>query len=191
MSRHEINGITFEKISWERFIRDIHQLAALIDEAHIPLTKIIAISRGGLIPARILSDLLNLPLSYLTISSYSDFQQTHEPTVKDIPPSIFAHDSVLIVDELADTGRTFERAEEYLASLPHASYHTAAVYQKPHSAVVPTFCGPTIDAWIVLPYEVRETFEALSKELKSDKKAHTALRTLGFEEWELKNINIR
>jgi len=50
----------FYKVSWEQYEKDCFVLSRKIK--HIKFDKIVAISRGGLVAARIFSDLLDLSI---------------------------------------------------------------------------------------------------------------------------------
>ncbi len=173
----------FEKISWIDFVKDCAKLAQKINLAS--LTRIVAISRGGLIVARILSDLLDLPISHITIASYQDLRQMKEPVIIEGTTNFFANDHILLVDEVADTGKTFIRALSYLQNFSASKVHTAALYIKPKTKFVPDFYIRSIDAWIVFPYDIRETYTAFKKQLQNEKQALEQMKQVGFADWEI------
>ena len=104
-------------ISWEQYLKDIDEFTEkiLINEyAHYEL---LAISRGGLIPATIISHkLFNNDVEVIGISSYTNENRlltaniTQDPYPK--PCSIPTH--ILVIDDLVDTGRTFKIVSDYL-----------------------------------------------------------------------------
>lgn len=49
---------------------------------------------------------------------------------------------------------------------------------------MPDFWKEKIDAWIIFPYEIKETKEAFSK-LYAKQEALNKLRELGFNDWEI------
>lgn len=157
----------FTKISWEKLEKDCINLAQKINDTKID--EIVSISRGGLVVSRLLSDLLKLPISHITIESYANLQQEKEPIVTQVSPREFKGETVLLIDDLSDSGKTFERGLLYLQELPITKVYTAAPYYKSHTTHMPDFTVEKIDAWIVFPYEIRETTEDIIAALGEEK----------------------
>ncbi len=173
----------FTKMSWEDLAKDTITLAKKIEGTDVD--EIISISRGGMVVSRILSDLLQLPISHIAIESYEDMKQQSEPIVTQVSPREFKGEKILLVDEVSDTGKTYKRALSYLATLPISKAYTASPYTKPHTTVIPDFWVRNLDSWIVFPYDVRETKEAFTKQFGSEEKALEKMKELGFKDWEL------
>ncbi len=113
-------------LTWSEFHRDTRQLAAqLLSGQRSPaLHGIVAIARGGLVPAAILARELELRwVESLCIASYDHEQQGELEFLNTI-----AGDGagILLVDDLADTGATARAARDLL---PEAYF--ATVYTKP------------------------------------------------------------
>lgn len=183
-----MNDVQFTKISWARFASDTYELARIIRQSGAPLSKIVAISRGGLVLSRILSDLLGLPVSHMTIVSYQDLKQTKEPMITEGISGISSSDDILLVDEISDSGKTFQRAQAYLANFPYRSLKLAALYQKSHTDPRPDFACATLDSWVIFPYEVRETYRAFTSLFKTSEKALSKMKEVGFTQEELSSI---
>lgn len=173
----------FTKLSWQELEKDCIALSQKITDTKID--EIISISRGGMIVSRILSDLLNLPISHIAIESYADLQQINQPIVTQVSSREFKGETILLVDELSDSGKTFERGLTYLQDLPITKVYTAAPYYKSHTTHIPDFTVRNLDTWIIFPYEVKETKDAFTKEFGSEEKAIEKMKELGFEEWEV------
>jgi len=150
----------------------------------VEVDTIVAISRGGLVVSRILSDFLNKPISSITITSYENLDKVKEPFIDETPSKLFKHESILIVDEVSDTGKTFERATNYFKNFPVKHIYTAAPYIKPKTQFTPNFWVKKLDAWIVFPYEVRETAEAFQKIFIDSEKTQQKLTEVGLASWE-------
>ena len=151
------------KLEWHMLHTDCIALAKKIAKQY---DIIMAISRGGLVVARILSDILDLPISHITIASYTDIQQHTEPVITEAPLKMYRGQHVLIVDEISDSGKTFERAISYLKQFPIASVDTASPYIKPKTIHKPTYWLKTINTWSVFPYEIEETKRLMQKSAK-------------------------
>lgn len=175
--------MNFTKLSWQDLEKDCIDLAKKIKETKVD--EIISISRGGMIVSRILSDSLHLPISHIAIESYVDLQQQNGPIITQISPREFRGETILLVDELSDSGKTFERGLSYLQELPISKVYTAAPYYKSHTVHIPDFTVRKLDDWIVFPYEIQETIEAFIKEFGSKENAIQKMKELGFDEWEL------
>lgn len=173
----------FTKLSWEDLAKDCFSLSRKIKETKID--EIISISRGGMVVSRILSDLLDLPISHIAIESYADMKQQSEPIVTQISPREFKGERILLVDEVSDTGKTYKRALSYLATLPITKVYTASPYIKPHTTVIPDFWVKSLDTWIIFPYDIRETKEAFIKQFGTKQEAMKKMKELGFQNWEL------
>jgi len=180
----------FYKISWVKYEKDCLNLAKKVmsSPAGGQIKKIVAISRGGLVAARILSDLLSLPISHIAIASYQNLKQEKEPVITETPNHIFADEKILIVDEVCDTGKTFKRAIKYFKHFTNCQIYTLSLYLKPKSKYVPHYWTEKTDRWIIFPYEVRETHNAFLKIFKSPQKAREQMIKVGFERWELNNV---
>ena len=153
-------------VSWDQFHRDARALAwRLADRGPngAPFEAIVCITRGGLVPAAIVSRELNLRLiETVCIASYHDYDsQGQLQVLKDIAPSIKAIGDgqgrgVLVIDDLTDTGKT---AKIVRAMLPNA--HFATVYAKPQGVpTIDTFITEVSqDTWIYFPWDLGLAFQ--------------------------------
>lgn len=178
----------FHKLSWSDFYQDCLLLGEKILKAGIKFDRLIAISRGGLVPARILSDFLQLPISNIVVSSYTNLKQLKEPEILEVAKINLKNQTILIVDEVSDTGKTFHRALKYFKNQPIKKIYTASPYVKPKSNFIPDFYVKVIDSWIVFPYDLRETYEAFLKNEKNHEKTIKKLKLIGFENWEINKL---
>ena len=180
--------LKFQKISWVQMEKDCLELynSKLKD---IKVARIISISRGGIVASRIFSDLLgNAPISHITISSYDGMKKLSAPVVTEIPKKDFKNQTIIIVDEVSDTGATFEIAEKHIKDHNPKKIYTLSPYIKPHTKYKPDFWQKNIDAWIIFPYDVRETTEAFIKMFGSKTRALEKLLEVGFEKWEIESV---
>ena len=147
-------------VSWDQFHRDSRALAWRLHEAG-PFEAIVAITRGGLVPAAIVARELNVRMiETVCVASYHDYQNQGELKVlKGVAPEISAMRAqgkgVLIVDDLVDTGKTARVVRELL---PGA--HFATVYAKPLGRpLVDTFITEVSqDTWIYFPWDTGLAF---------------------------------
>jgi len=146
-------------VSWDQFHRDARALAWRL-HASGPFTAIVAITRGGLVPAAIVARELNVRLiETVCIESYHEYTRQGELRVlKSVAESVteLGGKGVLIVDDLVDTGKTAKVARELL---PGA--HFATVYAKPMGRpMVDTFITEVSqDTWIYFPWDTGLAFQ--------------------------------
>jgi len=145
-------------VTWDQLHRDARALAwRLMDRQaeHGPFTGIVAITRGGLIPAAIIARELELRLiESIGIVTY-DEEQRGAPKVTKMPLAAGDGTGFLIIDDLVDTGST---AKVVRGLLPHA--HFATVYAKPAGrSLVDTFITEVSqDTWILFPWDTEPQF---------------------------------
>jgi xanthine phosphoribosyltransferase len=160
LQQHEI-------ISWRRFHDDTLLLAGKLTQL-THLTTIVAITRGGLVPAAIIARELNIRfIDTIGVKSYEDNKRRGEMMItKGLSSELLAQsfDHIVIVDDLADTGRT---AQVVRAMLPGA--YLATPYVKPEGAVYVDYyaCQYPQDVWLVFPWDVDQ--------LLQDKKPETSV----------------
>ena len=139
-------------VSWQELHRDSKALAwRLVDLG--PWQGIVAIARGGLVPATIIARELEIRLiETICVSSYD--HQT-QGSVKILSAPDTDGESWLIIDDLVDTGATAKAVRE---RLPKA--HFAAVYAKPAGRpMVDTFITEVSqDTWIHFPWDTEPQF---------------------------------
>lgn len=154
--------------SWEKTEESLSTISKRIKETGFNPDVIIAISRGGLIPARILSDLLNVPLLYtIRISFYSSVGVKKENPEITQPLSVdISGKNILLVDDISDSGKSLELADNYLASFNPAKVKSATIHLKPASIFKPDFFHKTTNAWIVYPWETKEFFRETGKRVE-------------------------
>ena len=153
------NRLPHEKgfhVSWDQLHRDSRALAWRLDGAG-PRGEgwraVVAITRGGMAPAMIVSRELDIrTVDTISVKSY-DHQTQSEPRIIKTPDIEVVGDGegILIVDDLVDTGRTLEVVR---ALMPRA--HIATVYAKPMGrGQVDTFITEVSqDTWIFFPWDM-------------------------------------
>lgn len=140
-------------VSWDQFHRDARALAWRLSAAG-PFTAIVAVTRGGLVPAAVVARELGVRVvETVCIASYDYEKQGEIQVLKGIGEALrsMGGEGVLIVDDLVDTGATAKVVREIL---PKA--HFATVYAKPQGRpLVDTFITEVSqDTWIYLPWDM-------------------------------------
>ncbi len=147
-------------VSWDQFHRDARALAWRLAGSG-PFDALVAITRGGLVPAAIVARELELRLiETVCVASYHDYKnQGGLKVLKPIAPEVARLDAdarILVVDDLVDTGATMKIVREML---PKA--HVATVYAKPLGRpLVDTFITEVSqDTWIYFPWDMGLAFQ--------------------------------
>jgi len=153
-------------VSWEELHRTAKALAWRLI-AIGPFKGIVAITRGGLVPAAIIARELDVRLiDTVCITSYSEEDRAdgtagvHQPgelrLLKGDAAKMWGDGTGwLIIDDLVDTGRTAKYVRELM---PKA--HFATVYAKPAGRpLVDTFVTEVSqDTWIYFPWDIEPQF---------------------------------
>jgi xanthine phosphoribosyltransferase len=147
-------------VSWDQFHRDARALAWRLNGAG-PFAAIVAVTRGGLVPAAIVARELDLRvIETVCVASYDHMNQGELRLLKRPAPDVIAlshgGEGALIVDDLVDTGRTAKIVRDLL---PKAHY--ATVYAKPLGRpLVDTFITEVSqDTWIHFPWDTGLAFQ--------------------------------
>jgi xanthine phosphoribosyltransferase len=148
-------------VSWDEFHRDARALAWRLSAAG-PFEAIVAVTRGGLVPAAIVARELGIRvIETVCVASYDHISQGELRMLKAVADSIIAlgggnGQGVLIVDDLVDTGKTAKLVRDIL---PKA--HFATVYAKPMGRpMVDTFITEVSqDTWIFFPWDTALSFQ--------------------------------
>lgn len=168
-------AIDYLPVSWQEYHGYAQQLAEEILTKAEPVDEIVAISRGGLTLGHLLTDLLRVPISTFTIQSYTDIQtQGKVKITKPLATPIYDK-HILLVDDVADTGKTIQRALEYLKTQQPNQVTTVTMYYKPHSTFKPDYFAKTTSAWILFPYEPIEMITNIMKGMKKERKSDTQI----------------
>ncbi|MFS0884332.1 phosphoribosyltransferase [Aeromicrobium sp. 179-A 4D2 NHS] len=144
-----------EILTWETYGAAVRELAqAVADSGFVP-DIVLGIARGGLVPAGSVAYALDCKsLFTMNVEFYTGVGTTREePTL--LPPFLDLNElrdaSVLVVDDVADSGRTLELVARVCDE--HAgTVRTAVIYEKPRSVITPDYAWKRTDLWINFPW---------------------------------------
>ncbi len=150
-------------VSWDQFHRDCKALAWRLAGPSMDgqqWNSIVAITRGGLVPAAIIARELGIrTIETVCIASYHEYKDQGDlEVIKGITADMVSDDGgrgVLIIDDLTDTGATARKVREML---PNA--HIATVYAKPKGVpLADTFVTEVSqDTWIYFPWDMEMSY---------------------------------
>ncbi len=142
-------------ISWEQLHRDAKALSRRLHDLNLTWKGIVAVTRGGLVPAAIIARELDIHLiDTICITSY-DWQNQGESTI--LKSMDGDGEGLLIIDDLVDTGGTAKIVRQML---PRAYF--ATVYAKPAGKplVDAHVTEVSQDTWILFPWDSESRFVA-------------------------------
>jgi len=151
------------KLDWPTIQRMCEELAQKIEASGFKPEVIIGIARGGWVPARILSDLLDIEyVANMRVEFYTEPGVTKKtPTISQKVSTDIKGKRVLLVDDVSDTGHSIDLAFKSLQDAKEV--RTATLHFKPHSIFKPDYFIAETSEWIVYPWEIKETERKLAK----------------------------
>jgi len=140
-------------ISWEQLHRDAKALAWRLHDINTAYKGIVAVTRGGLVPAAIIARELSIRLiDTICITSYDWQSQGETSVLKSVEGD---GEGLLIIDDLVDTGSTAKVVRQIL---PKAVF--ATVYAKPAGKPLVNVHVTEVsqDTWILFPWDSESRF---------------------------------
>lgn len=151
----EIGGVKVRFITWAEGITLSEKLAREIQDSGYSPDVVVAISRGGLVPARIVSDILGVDdVVTIGVKYWGLAQRRAERPVlyHGIEPGVVQGKKVVVVDEVADTGHTLHLTKNLLDLMGAAEAKTAVLHLKTTSRFTPDYYAEKIEEWVWISY---------------------------------------
>jgi hypoxanthine phosphoribosyltransferase len=149
-----------ELVSWGKTYALTRRLAVRILQQSFRPDFVVAIGRGGFVPARILCDFLAIgALTAIKIEHWAKGAKKQEKARLRFPLNVVVSGAkVLVVDDVTDTGDTLRAASEYLQQQQPAEMRTAVIHHKSSCQSMPDFFGQKIVKWrwVIYPWAVFE-----------------------------------
>jgi len=161
-------------VSWYAFYQLCCELAERIRQSGYQFDTLLAIGRGGYMPARVLSDLLgNMNLISFKIEHYRGAHKSSRAVVTYPLLNNIDLKKVLLVDDVSDSGSTFDLAMDHIRQCATVEeVRTAVLHHKKISSVKPDYFAEEISQWrwIIYPWAVSEDLSSIitTMSLRSD-----------------------
>ncbi|MGD7070688.1 xanthine phosphoribosyltransferase [Acetobacter sp. AAB5] len=157
-------AVNYATVTWDQLHRDARALAeALMPK--MPIKGIVAVTRGGLIPAAIAARELGCRLiETISVVTY-DEENMGKPQIIKEPVAAGDGEGFLIIDDLVDSGVTARVVRE---KLPKAYF--ACLYAKPAGKELTDLFITEVpqDTWVLFPWDTAPLFvPPLAKSKKS------------------------
>lgn len=140
-----------EVLTWGMFGEGIRDLARQVAESGYQPDIILAIARGGLIPAGALGYALSVKNTFVLNAEYYTGVDTRLDVPVILPPYLelvgVEDKQFLVVDDVADTGHTLAMVHDFCAGKV-AEVRTAVVYEKARSVIKCDYVWRRTDRWI-------------------------------------------
>lgn len=144
--------------TWNHIVEETKTLANMIQKQIHP-DIVLAIATGGWIPARLMKNFL--PADYYSIGckSYDDGGNMMDTITvfQTISPELVTGKTVLLLDDVCDSGRTLITTTELIKKNPDlVGLYTAVLHVKKKATITPDFFVRQFsDEWIVYPWELQ------------------------------------
>jgi hypoxanthine phosphoribosyltransferase len=169
--------------TWAEVERWADRLEGLVRSArHMPET-LVGLTRGGWVPARMLSDRLGVKRVVSIRAQHWGVTATPDgvASLSEGLSGPVRGERVLIVDDITDTGESLALAVEHVRTAGAQQIETATFLHIPHSKIVPTYFAEEIprDAWvwIVFPWNYWEDLVVLAQQAAAITPGLAAVRT--------------
>lgn len=162
--------VCFEAPTWTRIYRLLLQQSNAICKSGFRPDVIVGVSRGGWVPSRVLSDLLeNANLVNVKVECYVGIAQAMaNPRLTQCLSADVDGKKVLVVDEVADSGRSLQLVVDHVREKGAQQIKTAVLYLKPRCAFQPDYYAAQTGCWVVFPWEIKETLRKITQAHETD-----------------------
>ncbi|TRY18749.1 phosphoribosyltransferase [Tessaracoccus rhinocerotis] len=144
-----------EVLTWGGFGEACRGLAQQVRESGFEPTVIIAVARGGLLPAGALAYALDVDLAdAINVERYADPSEPVADPVLLAPlldSESIAGRQLLVVDDVTDSGRTLGLVTKLLRGFG-ADVRSAVLYSKPNTIFTADFVWKQTQDWVVFPW---------------------------------------
>ncbi|AWR96694.1 phosphoribosyltransferase [Acidianus sulfidivorans JP7] len=174
--------IPVKVVKWEEIVELSTKLSEILKEQYMP-DVIIAIARGGLVPARLVADalgimdVLSIKVEHWVITA----SHTPEAKIKYAYKVNLEGKKVLLIDDITDTGDSLLITSKYVKENFNPSEIKSSTLQYIESSkFVPDFYAETIKGWtwFMYPWNYWEDEINLTKKLIDEEKGNIELSDL-------------
>ncbi len=157
-------------VSWKDIERWSKDIVKKVTESGYEPEIVIGLARGGLVPARLISDYLNIKDLYAVKTEHWGVTATPDGKAK-LAQGLQVDISgkrVLVVDDITDTGQSLKLAVEHIAVHKPKEIRSATLLHITHSKYVPHYYSEEVPednwTWFIFPWNVYEDLRNLVRQ---------------------------
>ncbi|WP_042667748.1 phosphoribosyltransferase [Desulfurococcus amylolyticus] len=176
-------------VTWDEIVEWSMSLARIIRENGYKPELVVAVSRGGFVPARLICDFLGVEnLASIQSQHWTEAAKAEERAVLKYPFKLDASGmKVLVVDDIVDTGETLRLARDYIRdNWSPLEVKTAALqWISPVAKYKPDYYYLEVKEWIWFQYpwtRLEDTYQFIKRMMSE------TYKETGKKEWSYKEI---
>ncbi len=184
-----MENLRFLHLSWNNIQLLSEKLAGKIRESGFAPDIMVAVSRGGFDPARILCDQLTIRrLASVQLEAYDGMVKRPEPIVVLPVNADLLGKKALLVDDVSDSGSSLIVGKKHLIEKQAKEVRIATLHIKPWSKFRPDYYADEVDKWIVYPWELKECLLEVAGKIRADGHENVAEKLVeaGFKKRDVK-----
>lgn len=173
-----IDNQSYISPSWEQTGILCFELAKKIIAKGNKYDRLVALVKGGLTWSGTLIDYLDIPqLSSFQVKFYSNISKTNNrPIIVQSLPVVVENETILLFDDVVDSGETVKIAKDYLLMCGAKKVVTASLFIKDWAKIKPDFYATNTSSWIIFPHEIREMIKLLYSKWKKAKVSENEIK---------------
>jgi len=154
---------------WCKIYEMLRALSREILERELNPDIIVGIAMGGLIPAVVLADLLGLEVDAVGAKFYRGVGEKRDrPHITQDVSVDLKGKTVLLVDDVADSGRTLKVVRDYVLARGARGLVICTLHYKPWSIVRPDIHVEETEAWIIYPWDRNEALGDVIEKMRAE-----------------------
>jgi len=164
-------------VSWDDIVKWSRELAKKIKESGFKPDVVVAVARGGFIPARLICDFLGVEnLLSLQSQHWTEAAKAAERAIIKFPYKIdLTGKKVLLVDDIVDTGESLALAKKYILENWRPKELRIATLQwiKPVAKIKPDYYLIEVTEWVWFQYpwtRLEDTYQFFKRMLSEEGK---------------------
>jgi hypoxanthine phosphoribosyltransferase len=169
----DLTKIKYMVPTWADIDHWVDQVTKKIKKTDFKPEVVIALTRGGWVPARIICDHLIIKELYAIKTEHWGLTATRDGSAKlrDKIAVDLTNKKVLIVDDITDTGQSLKLAIDHVSQLTPSVLKTATLIHISHSSVQPDFYAELMKEedwrWVIFPWNYREDIKNILSNYKN------------------------
>lgn len=140
------------QMTWSKYVNAVNKIIKHFKDTGQRFDTVVGLTRGGLIPAVMLSHELEIPMMPFNPHVLHSNGAPREEVELMVSPAVIRE--ILIIDDISDTGKTFDKTVKFFTNRGF-NVTTAAVYINKKTAIFePDFVVfDSHKKWVIFPYE--------------------------------------